>query len=209
MLDNISVFHSSIRIVGSKTIYFDPYKVEENHNDADVIFVTHEHFDHYSPEDIDKVIKDDTIIVAPQSMASKLDYENVLLVDPEKEYEVCGIKFSTVWSYNVGKPFHPKKNCWVGYLVSLDDTIYYVAGDTDVTEEAKAVKCDVAMLPCGGFYTMNVKEAASLANIIKPKIAVPTHYGSVAGSKEDGDEFVSLLEDGIQGVVKIGDGSKF
>ena len=91
----------------------------------------------------------------------------------------------------------------VGYIVNLDDVSYYVAGDTDITQEAKDVKCDVALLPCGGTYTMDAKEASTLANIIKPKIAIPTHYGSVAGTKEDGEEFVSLLDDGIDGIIKI------
>ncbi len=203
MLDNISVFHSSIRIEGSKTIYFDPFKVEQKFNDADIIFITHEHFDHYSPEDINKVIKAGTTIVAPATMISKINYDNIVSVEPQKEYEVDGVKFSTVWAYNVGKKFHPKDNCWVGYVVELAGTSYYVAGDTDITEEAKNVKCDVALLPCGGTYTMNANEAAELANTIKPQIAVPIHYGEVSGSKEDGDTFVSLLDDAIQGIIKI------
>ena len=119
MLDNLSVFHSSIRIEGSKIIYFDPFKVEQKYNDADIIFITHEHFDHYSPEDINKVIKEGTTIVAPATMISKINYDNVVSVEPQKEYEVDGIKFSTVWAYNVGKKFHPKENMWVGYLINI------------------------------------------------------------------------------------------
>ena len=203
MLENVTVFHSSIRIEGSRIIYFDPFKVKEKYNDADIIFITHEHFDHYSPEDINKVIKEGTIIVAPNTMISKINYDKVISVEPQKEYEVDGLNFSTIWSYNVNKKFHPKENCWVGYIVELDGTKYYIAGDTDITEEAKNVKCDVALLPCGGTYTMDTKEASELANIIKPQIAVPTHYGEVSGSKEDGKEFVSLLDARIQGIIKI------
>lgn len=203
MLDNISVFHSSIRIEGEKIIYFDPYKINTEYHDADIIFITHSHFDHYSPEDIDKVIKEGTIIVVPQSMATDVEYDNVFTVDPEKEYEIGDISFQTISAYNVNKKFHPKENCWVGYVVNFEEKSYYVAGDTDITEEAKNVKCDIALIPCGGTYTMDYKEAAELANIISPKIAVPTHYGSVAGSPEDGKRFVELLNDGIQGIVVI------
>lgn len=203
MLDNISVFHSSIRIEGEKIIYFDPYKIDTEYHDADIIFITHSHFDHYSPEDIDKVIKEGTIIVVPQSMATDVEYDNVFTVDPENEYEIGDISFQTISAYNVNKKFHPKENCWVGYVVNFEEKSYYVAGDTDITEEAKNVKCDIALIPCGGTYTMDYKEAAELANIISPKIAVPTHYGSVAGSPEDGKRFVELLNDGIQGIVVI------
>jgi len=203
MLDNISVFHSSIRIEGEKIIYFDPYKINTEYHDADIIFITHSHFDHYSPEDIDKVIKEGTIIVVPQSMATDVEYDNVFTIDPENKYEIGDISFQTISAYNVNKKFHPKENCWVGYVVNFEEKSYYVAGDTDITEEAKNVKCDIALIPCGGTYTMDYKEAAELANIISPKIAVPTHYGSVAGSPEDGKRFVELLNDGIQGIVVI------
>ena len=203
MLDNISVFHSSIRIAGSKIIYFDPYKVEEDFHDADLVFITHEHYDHYSKEDLDKVINGATIIVAPLSMQNKIDYENIYFVEPNKEYNLKEISFSTIRAYNIGKRFHPKENDWLGYIVTIDDTKYFVAGDTDITEDNKAVKCDVALLPCGGTYTMDYKEAAELANIIGPKVAIPTHYGSVAGSKEEGAKFIELLDDSIQGIIKI------
>ena len=203
MLDNISVFHSSIKIAGSKVIYFDPYKIEEASHDASLVFITHEHYDHFSKEDLDKVINGATIIVAPLSMQNKITYNNVNFVEPNNEYNFGGISFSTVRAYNIGKRFHPKENDWLGYLVNLDGTSYFVAGDTDINEDNKAVKCDVALLPCGGTYTMDYKEAAELANIIKPKVAVPTHYGSVAGSKEEGAKFVELLDASIQGVIKI------
>ena len=97
---------------------------------------------------------------------------------------VQGIKFETIPAYNTNKTFHPKENGWVGYIITLDDIRYYIAGDTDITEENKKVKCDVAFVPVGGTYTMNFKEAANLINEIKPKIAVPTHYGSVVGTNK-------------------------
>lgn len=203
MLDNITVFHSSIRIEGSKIVYFDPFKIEKESKDADLIFITHSHFDHYSPEDIKKILKDDTTIIAPASMNGEIQFSNVVYVAPEQEGEVQEIKYNTLRAYNIGKLFHPKKNDWLGYIVTVDEMSYYVAGDTDITEEARNVKCDCALLPCGGMYTMNVKEASDLANIIKPKYAIPTHYGSVAGSPQDGERFVSLLNEEIQGIIKI------
>ena len=211
MLDNITVFHSSIKIVGDKNVYFDPYKVQEESHDADIVFITHDHFDHYSIEDINKIINEKTIIVAPESMKEQVDsqYSNLkLFVAPNMKSNFISfgmpyISFETIPAYNILKPFHPKKNNWLGYIVTINGMSYYVAGDTDKTKEAKQVKCDVALIPCGGTYTMNYKEAAELANEIKPKYAVPTHYGSVAGSMEDGERFIKLLDSTIQGIIKI------
>ena len=204
MLENIEVLiQSSIRISKGKMIYFDPFKIDKNYNDADIIFITHDHYDHYSENDIDKVIKQDTVIIAPEELLTKLlkkgykkDY--IVTVEPEKSYMVEGIKFETVPAYNVDKPFHPKENGWVGYIIELDGIRYYIAGDTDITEESKKVKCDVAFVPVGGTFTMDYKEAANLINEIKPKIAVPIHYGSIVGTKEDGINFSKLVKPEIE-----------
>ena len=114
---------------------------------------------------------------------------------------VQGIKFETIPAYNTNKTFHPKENGWVGYIITLDDIRYYIAGDTDITEENRKVKCDVAFVPVGGTYTMNYSEAAELVNIIKPKIAVPIHYGSVVGTKQDATTFTKLLHSSIKGII--------
>lgn len=204
MLENIEVLcHSSIRFDNGKVIYFDPFKIEESYNDADVIFITHDHYDHYSEEDIDKVVKKDTIIVAPEDLKTKLlkkgwKEEIFILVKPNESYIVKNIEFKTIPAYNVNKQFHPKGNNWVGYILELDGITYYIAGDTDITEENKKVKCDVAFVPVGGTYTMDYKEAAELINEIKPKIAVPTHYGSIVGSKKDGIKFSKLVNSEIK-----------
>lgn len=204
MLENIEVLcHSCIKFNKEEVIYFDPFKIEKNYNDADLIFITHDHYDHYSEEDIDKVIKERTIIVAPEDMLTKLlkkgfERENILLVEPNEKYRVRGIEFKTIPAYNVNKQFHPKANEWVGYLIELDGVIYYIAGDTDITEENKKVKCDVAFVPVGGTFTMDYKEAAELINEIKPKIAVPTHYGSIVGEKSDGVSFSKLVSPEIK-----------
>ena len=207
MLENIELLcHSSIRINKEKIIYIDPYKIEKDYNDADLIFVTHDHYDHYSEEDIDKIKKEDTIIIAPEELLTKLlrkgirqDY--IITVEPNKEYMTEGIKFETIPAYNTNKQFHPKENGWVGYIIEIKGVRYYIAGDTDITEENRRVKCDVAFVPVGGTYTTDFKEAAQLINEIQPKIAVPIHYGSVVGTKQDATDFIKLLNPSIKGII--------
>lgn len=209
MLENIQVLcHSSIKINEGKVIYFDPFKINKQYNDADIIFITHDHYDHYSEEDIDKVIKPDTTIVIPEGMQVKLlkkgvRNSNIITVEPEKTYVVEGLKFETIPAYNVNKAFHPKDNGWVGYILEIDGIRYYIAGDTDITEENKRVKCDIAFVPVGGTYTMDFKEAAELVNEIKPKVAVPIHYGSIVGTSEDAINFQKLLNPEIKCKIKI------
>lgn len=204
MLENIEVLcHSCIKFNKGEVIYFDPFKIEKNYNDADVIFITHDHYDHYSEEDIDKVVKKGTIIVAPEDLLTKLlkkgfERDNMVLVTPNQKYTVKGIEFQTIPAYNVNKQFHPKANEWVGYVLKIEGVTYYIAGDTDITEENKKVKCDVAFVPVGGTFTMDYKEAAELINEIKPKIAVPTHYGSIVGEKSDGVSFSKLVSPEIE-----------
>ena len=207
MLDNIEVlYHSSIRIDKEKMIYIDPFKINENYNDADMIFITHDHYDHYSEEDIDKVKKQDTVIVAPEELLTKLlrkgfRQDNIITVEPYDVDMELGIKFEAIPAYNTNKQFHPKENGWVGYIIEIQGIKYYIAGDTDITEENRKVKCDVTFVPVGGTYTMDFKEAAMLINEIKPKIAIPTHYGSVVGTKQDATDFIKLLHPEIKGII--------
>ena len=207
MVENIEVlYHSSIRISKNKVIYIDPFKIDKNYNDADIVFITHDHFDHYSEEDIDKVINENTTIIIPKELLTKIlrkgiNKNAVITVESNKEYMVQGIKFETIPAYNTDKTFHPKENDWVGYIITLDGIRYYIAGDTDITEENRKVKCDVAFVPVGGTYTMDFKEAAQLINEIQPKIAVPIHYGSVVGTKQDATDFIKLLHPNIKGII--------
>ena len=207
MLENVEVlYHSSIKIKDNKIIYIDPFKIDKNYNDADIVFITHDHFDHYSEEDIDKVINENTTIIIPEELLTKIlrkgiNKNAVITVESNKEYMVQGIKFETIPAYNTNKTFHPKENDWVGYIITLDGIRYYIAGDTDITEENRKVKCDVAFVPVGGTYTMNYSEAAELVNIIKPKIAVPIHYGSIVGTKQDATNFIKLLHSSIKGII--------
>ena len=207
MLENVEVlYHSSIKIKNNKIIYIDPFKIDRNYNDADIVFITHDHFDHYSEEDIDKVINENTTIIIPEELLTKIlrkgiNKNAVITVESNKEYMVQGIKFETIPAYNTNKTFHPKENDWVGYIITLDGIRYYIAGDTDITEENRKVKCDVAFVPVGGTYTTDFKEAAQLINEIQPKIAVPIHYGSVVGTKQDATDFIKLLHPSIKGII--------
>ena len=207
MLENIEVlYHSSIKISKNKVIYIDPFKIDKDYNDADIVFITHDHFDHYSEEDIDKVINENTTIIIPEELLTKIlgkgiNKNAVITVESNKEYMVQGIKFETIPAYNTNKTFHPKENDWIGYIITLDGIRYYIAGDTDITEENRKVKCDVAFVPVGGTYTMDFKEAAQLINEIQPKIAVPIHYGSVVGTKQDATDFIKLLHSSIKGII--------
>jgi len=206
VLNKITVYHSSIKIELDKIIYFDPYGINKKTRDADIIFITHEHFDHYSPDDINKITNENTVIVCPKSMnelMSKTDYKYIKYVEPYEQYSLGDISFQPIPAYNISKQFHPKEKEWLGYIVEMGEIRFYVAGDTDLTKEAKNVKCDIAFLPCGGKYTMDYKEAARLAYLIKPKVAIPTHYGSIAGSKEDGKMFLENLNPIVEGVIKI------
>lgn len=203
MLDGIQVLcHSSIRMKRDMTIYFDPFQINHDYNDADILLITHDHYDHYSEEDIDRVEKKDTIVVAPMDLKEKLlnhgfQIEQIVLVEPNQNYQIKGIEVHTIPAYNTNKAFHKKEYGWVGYLIMLDGITYYIAGDTDITEENLQVRCDVAFVPVGGTYTMTYEESARLVNQIHPKIAVPIHYGSIVGTKEDGKKFSELLDPDI------------
>lgn len=209
MLEYIEVLcHSSIKINKEKVIYIDSFKIDKNYNDADMIFVTHDHYDHYSEEDIDKIKKEDTIIIAPEELLTKLlrkgfRKDSIITVEPNKKYMIQGMKFETIPAYNTNKQFHPKENGWVGYIIEIKGVRYYIAGDTDITEENRRVKCDVAFVPVGGTYTMDFKEAATLVNEIKPKMAIPIHYGDIVGTKQDAIDFSKLLHPEIKCEILI------
>ena len=180
---------SSIRIGGETVLRFDPFHLKEAAHDADVIFITHAHYDHFSPDDLSKAAKPGTVYVFPASMKediAKLGIpdERQISLTPGEETEVRGIGVRAVPAYNRLKPFHPKGKGWLGYLVTVDGTTVYIAGDTDATAEAEAVRCTVCLLPIGGTYTMDAAAAARLADTIRPRFVIPTHYGTVVGGTD-------------------------
>ncbi len=209
MENNIYVnTQSSIKIVGDKIIYFDPFKIEEDSHDADVIFITHDHYDHLDYDSINKVKKDETLIVAPNSIVPELlgkgiSTRSVIGVDPNENYNIENIDVETIPSYNINKLFHPRNKNYVGYIININNERIYVAGDMDVTPEAKNVKCDIALIPIGGKFTCDYKEAALLVNIIKPRVVIPIHYGSIVGRMNDGEEFKKLIDPDIECLIKI------
>ncbi len=210
MIDRIEVFtQNSIRIRADKvTIYADPFQMKESPHDADYILITHKHYDHFSPDDIRKVAKDTTVLVAPESMLDEAkeieqDVKEIVAVKPGVYREIIGLELETIPAYNILKPFHPKHAEWVGYIVNIDGKRIYIAGDTDLTKEARQVKCDIALLPIGGHYTMDASKAAELANAIRPEYVIPTHYGSIVGKFSDAQTFANLVESTIKVVEKI------
>jgi len=210
MLDNIEVFtQSSIRIKSSQgTIYLDPFQIKTEPHDADYILITHDHYDHFSVDDIKKIAKISTILVVPARMeddAKELanDVASIVTVKPGVYKEISGLEIETIPAYNTVKPFHPRRAEWVGYILRADGKRIYVAGDTGLTKEARQVKCDIALLPVGGTYTMDTRRAAELANTIRPEYVIPTHYGSIVGKKSDGQTFASLVKSPVKVVEKI------
>ena len=190
--------HNSIKITENVIVYVDPFKINKEYHDADYVFFTHSHYDHFSPEDIEKVKKENTVFIVTEDLKEKAEdlygKENILVVKPNEDYHVSDFDFKTTYAYNVNKAFHPKENKWVGYLIQINNKTYYIAGDTDNIEEIQDIECDEAFIPIGGTYTMNYKEAAELANAIKAKVVIPTHYGSIVGDKEDAIKFKELVE---------------
>ena len=206
--DHIQVnTQSSIRIEGSKVVYFDSFQISTEAHDADLICITHAHYDHFDPESILKVCNQDTVLAAPASMAKelgKLAWKGKLhLLAPGERVETADLIITAKPAYNKLKPFHPKRNGWLGYLLEMDGRIYYVAGDTDAVKELQEIRCDVALVPIGGKFTMNAREAAGMVNKIKPKAAIPTHYGSIVGKLQDADTFRKMIDREVQVVVKL------
>jgi len=199
--------HAAFKIKAKgKVIYIDPYQLTEPLEKADIILITHSHYDHCSQADLEKIAKDGTIIVCTpdaQSKIARLEKKIELkLVEPETEHVFDEIKVKAIEAYNPNKKFHPKSEGWVGYIIIIDNTVIYHAGDTDLIKEMEKLtgygKKDnffIALLPVGGTYTMNAEEAAKAASIIKPSLAIPMHYASIIGSKEDAEKFCKLCEE--------------
>lgn len=205
---------SSIRIAGTKTVYIDPYKITEAPHDADVILITHAHYDHFDRPSLKNVAGKSTFVVCPDSMAEEvsalgIDTKGFAAMEAgaaiEPKAGLDSIVIEAVPAYNMNKNFHPKANGWLGYVLEMDGVKYYAAGDTDALPELEKVKCDVAMVPVGGTYTMTAPEAAGLVNKIKPVYAIPIHYGTIVGRASDADVFGDALSKDITLVKKVED----
>ena len=201
MLDNISISkQSSVRV--NNNIYIDPYGIEEVSKDAKYIFITHDHYDHFSKEDIDKIVNDDTIFVIPSSMKDRYDYNNdCIFVDVGKNYLLDDISFKTLPMYNLNKQYHKKEYNWCGYIIRIDGKLYYFVGDSDYIPEMNGVKCDYLFIPIGGTYTMDLTEALDAIKNINYEYVIPYHYGSIVGDINLGNEMKNIL--GEKCILKI------
>lgn len=184
--------HDTFKIVGEKVIYTDPFKIKKK-DSADIILITHEHFDHCSPEDVKKIQGPNTLIVATSDCAQKLSGK-IKVVKPGGKVNVEGIEVEAVPAYNTNKQFHTKDKGWVGYIFTVQGQRIYIAGDTDYIPEMKNFKVDIALLPVSGTYVMTAEEAVKAALDIKPKVAIPMHYGSIVGSGKDAKRFADSLK---------------
>ena len=202
--------HDSFSVVtkDGKVIYFDPYQLSGQLSKADIIFISHEHFDHCSQEDIDKIVGESTIIIG-SAQASDIIKQDIQVMKPGEETVIEGIKVKAVPAYNVNKfrepniPFHPKEDQKLGFVVSVDDVTFYHAGDTDLIPEMENIISDVAFLPVSGTYVMTAQEAAKAADVIKPQVAIPMHYGSIVGSVADAEKFRDATEVAVKIFTKV------
>lgn len=201
-LEITRIAHDTFRIAGSKVIYTDPYQVKKS-DEADIVLLSHEHFDHLSLDDLKKVTFPGTTILASPLCKDGLKgmkVKDTHFLDPGGKHTVGKVEIEAVPAYNLNKfrepghPFHPKGEKRLGFLVKMDGTTVYFAADTDFIPEMKSIKCDIALLPVSGTYVMTAEEAAEAAAALNPKFAVPMHYGAIVGSEADARKFKSLVK---------------
>ena len=192
MLENITwLGHDAFKIAASKIIYLDPFELAGDLEPADVICITHEHYDHCSPDDVAKIRREDTVVVAAESCKGHLKGD-VRLVNDGDRVTIDDLTIEAIPAYNVGKKFHPREAGGVGYLVTVDHTSIYHAGDTDPIPEMEGLEVDIALLPVSGVYVATAEEAVEAANKIRPKLVIPMHYGSIVGSRADAERFKEM-----------------
>ncbi len=193
--------HAGFKITyESKKIYIDPYKLSKEHenvSDADIVLITHNHFDHLSIEDLKNIVNETTVIVSAQECLSQLKSLSVkesIGIDPRNSVKVNDLKIETVHAYNVDKEFHPKNDKKIGFIVEFGNDRLYHIGDSDIIPEMKDTNSTIALVPVSGTYVMTAEEASKAINeLINPKIAIPMHYGTIVGNKEDAIRFSELV----------------
>lgn len=204
MVENIKwLGHASILIsTGGKNIYVDPWKLIKDQPKGDLILITHPHYDHFSPDDINKIVGNDSVIIGPLDIL-KIKLGKKIEIKPGQEINLNWVKIKAVPAYNINKHFHPKGNNWCGYIIEIEGNKIYIAGDTDFIPEMKNIVADIVILPVGGTYTMTAEEAANAVNTIKPKLAIPYHFGDIVGSEKDAKLFSSFVINSEVKILKI------
>ncbi|MGH9354934.1 MAG: MBL fold metallo-hydrolase [Terriglobia bacterium] len=194
--------HDTFRIAGTKVIYIDPFRLKSQ-DKADLVLLSHDHFDHLSREDLEKVCTPETQIIASplcKDGLKGLHVKKTTFLQAGQKVDVDGVEVKAVPAYNTnkfrepGKAFHPKDQAGLGFVIAMDGTSVYHAGDSDFIPEMKSIQCDVALLPVSGTYVMTAEEAAEAAAAIKPRIAIPMHYGEIVGTDADAQRFKSLAK---------------
>jgi len=197
--------HASFRLAsGNTVVYIDPWKLSSARPDADVVFVSHGHFDHFSADDVAAVSKDTTVVFTTPDVVKQMP--TARLLKPGERAEAAGVIVEGVPAYNIGKDFHPKANQWLGVVVTLGGVRVYYAGDTDhIPEMSELSRIDVALLPAGGTYTMTAAQAVEACRAIGPRVAVPYHWGDIVGSEADAESFVKSVAGSEARLIRPGE----
>ena len=195
--------HDTFTLEKSITICIDPYKLSRIFH-PDIILISHNHFDHLSMDDLKKISSSNTVIIAAKECMEqlvKIPSKEKIYLNPGQEKTINNIKIKALPAYNIdkinpdtNKPFHPKEDNKVGYVINIDETLVYHTGDSDLIPTMTDVKPDVLLIPVSGTYVMTAKEAANAIEKIKPKIAIPMHYGTIVGSDVDAKEFKDMVK---------------
>ncbi len=183
--------HDAFRLTGERVVYIDPWQIQNAPHDADVVLITHDHYDHFVVEDIDKVRNDKTVVVGPEQIRGKLQ-GNVMLVKRGDVTTVNGVPIQVTPAYNMRadrQNFHPNQYGGVGYVVTLNGKRIYHTGDTDAIPEMRDIRADIMLVPVSGTYVCTCDEAVEAVKIVKPALAIPMHWGSIVGSWEDANNF--------------------